>query len=388
MKQLLMAILAATLCYNISYADDNDIEVAKTYEITNSKFKDKKFKSKIKQQRKLRKVKKHQIKKLEKKTLSPAVKAKTSSYLKKLELLSDDSLTAWSNILDANSDTDITYVKSTNTYKIQAEARLINNSYDTNKLKANLNVLKTLGYDSILVRFDCSEDLSVLKSLITDIKSNGFNIFITIVGVDRNKSNYSVFIEADTIDNYLKELAPEAVGIFLNWRRGTSVSHYSIPIEYFNYICNTVRKYNENILIYGEIFYGFINRTRETTPAIYSNIPSNVTGVVVYNYGTYNNNRNYAVKRMFKQKITNFDKLNVIGLVTGYTYGYRSSNNRNFDIKTEYKYKKAVEKSYLDLGCSTVTFLHDGQDIDEIEKNGYKTTDNILEEDLTAWEID
>ena len=389
MKKYFILLISALLCYNFTFAQDiTNINTQVKTELINKKFliKNEKltnqvFKTKIRKDINLRKLKKNLIIKINKKSKTDKLlNFKAKEYIKNLDTLSETNLVEWSNILNQNTTANIEYIANTNKYKIIAEARLINNSYDTIKLKNNLDVLKQLGYNSVLVRFDCSEDIIVLKNLVKDIKNNGFNVFITFIGDDYNTKKWSVFINPANIENYFKELSPEALGVFLCWRRGTSIKRYVIPIEYYNYICNISRKYNKNILIYGEVFYGSLESQYQQEAKLYSNIPENITGILIHNYGYINSNRAYIINKLIKNNISNYNKLNIIGIVNGTAIIQKN-------IKTEYKYKKYIEKSFNKLNCSTITFLRNGLDIRFIKSRKLNISDNILENDLTTWEI-
>lgn len=389
MKKYFILLISALLCYNFTFAQDiTNISTRVKTELINKKFLIKNenltnqvFKTKIRKDINLRKLKKNLITKINKKSKTDKLlNFKAKEYIKNFDTLSETNLVEWTNILNQNTTANIEYIANTNKYKIIAEVRLINNSYDIIKLKNNLDVLKQLGYDSVLVRFDCSEDIIVLKNLVKDIKNNGFNVFITFIGDDYNTKNWSVFINPTNIENYFKELSPEAIGVFLCWRRGTSIKRYVIPMEYYNYICNISRKYNKNILIYGEVFYGSLEPQQQQEAKLYNNIPENITGILIHNYGYRNSNRAYIINKLIKNNISNYNKLNIIGIVNGTAIIQKN-------IKTEYKYKKYIEKSFNKLNCSTVTFLRNGFDIRFIRERKLNISDNILENDLTTWEI-
>ena len=90
-------------------------------------------------------------------------------------------------------------------HKIIGEAWIYNDMYSQdnkdNMLK-NLSFFKGKGYDSVLVRFDCSEDKEKLVSLLDDIVSAGFNVFATYTGQDNASPDWNPFIEPEVIDEY------------------------------------------------------------------------------------------------------------------------------------------------------------------------------------------
>ena len=167
----------------------------------------------------------------------------------------------------------------------------------------NLEFLKSRGYDAVLVRFRCSEDLSKLKQMVMKIKENGLEVFSAYVGLDGENPRWNPFIDPDTIERYVSEIAPLCAGHFLNWR-STSSHVKMLPAEYFNYMCRILRKYNSSILIYGEVYYGRIDPLHEKT-LIYT-APENVTGVVINNMGYYGYNITYIVNSLFAKAVPNY----------------------------------------------------------------------------------
>ena len=212
---------------------------------------------------------------------------KTEVKLNDIRKLDRNMYIKWIKILVANKKCNIAYIKNKKLRKIIGEAWIYNNRYNfqtkENMLK-NLDFFKSKGYGAVLVRFDCSEDKDKLIEMVDDIREAGFEVFGTYVGQDNLKPAWNPYIEPETIEEYISLLAPKFTGFLLNWR-STSNHVKILPIEYFNYICNTLRKVNDKILIYGEVYYGNIDPLRMKT-LIYT-APENVTGIVINNMGYY-----------------------------------------------------------------------------------------------------
>lgn len=380
-------IIAAILCglSFVVFADTtNTVEKTVKKEkikITNPKFSSEKMKKELVKTKKINKIRKLSVSKFKKaKTISERGKQVfQQDYLKTLENSSDDVIESWSDIISDHETCNIKYIKNTKQFRIQNEVKLYNNEYDGEILKNNLTLLKSLGYDSILVRFDCTEDVTVLQSLVKEIKTEGFNIFLTYSGDNYLDEKWSVFTNVGEIETFLKTLAPEATGLLLNWGFGTSINNYIIPEQYYNYICNTARKYNDSILIYGEVFYGKVNRQYESSHSVHYNIPKNVTGVVVSNFGFYNNNRKYALEKMFKQYVPNFSELDVIGLSLGIV-----TTRKTLSFQDEYKSKKYVEDSFRSLNCSTISNFRNVSLREHNKPETVDTTKNILYNNVAA----
>lgn len=293
----------------------------------------------------------------------------------------------WIQILQSNSTCNISFIKNKKIWKIISEAWLYKDRYDSNvkeNMLKNLSFFKENKYDTVLVRFDCTEDIDKLLKMIDDIKNTGFEVFATYVGRDYSCPRWNPFIDPDTIERYIQLVAPKCKGFLLNWR-GTSNHAKILPIEFFNYMCNILRKYNDQILIYGEVYYGYIDPLHNFL--LVSTCPQNATGVVINNVGFRNSNVRYAVNRLFIYACPNYTKIDKLGQVVGYGpyYCSRPGYDANLSLDDEYASKKAVEKAYNKTGHGTVTLSHDGVDDhftwlidDESSKGDYNTTDNIL----------
>lgn len=312
---------------------------------------------------------------------------KTEVKLNDVRQLDRKMYIKWINILAANKTTNIQMVKNRVRRKIVGEAWLYNNKYDAstkaNMLK-NLAFLKSKGYDHILVRFDCSEDIEKLSKMVDDIKEAGFGVFMCYVGQDNLQPRWNPFIDPETIDTYFKEIAPKCAGMLLNWR-STSNHVKILPIEFFNYVCNTIRKYNDQILIYGEVYYGRIDPLRMTT-LIYTS-PANITGLVINNMGYYGYNTTYIVNNLFATSVPDYKKLDKLGQVIGAGpyYCSRAEFDMHLTLDQEYNYKDKVETAFRRTGHGTVTMLHDGVDDNQtslVAEPGsnlwHDTMDNIL----------
>ena len=316
---------------------------------------------------------------------------KTEVKLNDVKKLERKQYLRWINLLAENKKCNIKLIKNTEQRKIIGEAWIQNGNYNSavkeNMLK-NLKYLRSRGYDTVLVRFRCSEDIDQLKQMITDIKDDGFEVFSTFVGLDYENPSWNPFIEPETIEKYINEIAPMCTGYLLNWR-STSNHVKIIPIEYFNYLCNILRKANDQILIYGEVYYGNIDPLRMRT-LIYT-APENITGVMINNMGYYGYNITYVVNNLFATSVPGYRKMDKLGQVIGvapYYCSREATRIKDLTLKKEYDYKAKVEKAFNRTNHGTVTMLHDGVDDNQtrlIAEPGSPrwcdTTDNILYDD-------
>lgn len=200
--------------------------------------------------------------------------------------------------------------------------------------------------------------------MVEDITSAGFGVFGTYVGQDNLCPRWNPYIEPETIEEYFQALAPKMQGFLLNWR-STSNHVKILPVEFFNYLCTTLRKSNSRILIYGEVYYGRIDPLGGTSTLVYT-VPENVTGVLINNMGYYGYNITYIVNSLFTSIVPNYKKIDKIGQVIGYGpyYCSRPEFNANLTLEKEYNYKSKVETAFMRTGYGTVTMSHDGVDDD------------------------
>lgn len=318
---------------------------------------------------------------------------KTRAKLSDIHHLDRDMYLKWINILSSNKVCSIRFIKNRKIRKIISEAWILNKQYSQSNrqnLLKNLDFFKSKEYSTVLVRFDCTEDKTQLANMIDDICQAGFTVFATYVGQDNLCPCWNPYIDPEVLEDYISLIAPKCEGFFLNWR--TMSNHAKVlPIEFFNYMCTTLRKYNDQILLYGEIYYGRIDPLNITT-LLYT-MPSNVTGVVVNNMGYYGYNTKYIVNNLFATAVPGYRKLDKIFQVIGYGPYYCShpDSNANLPIDKEYKYKEEVENSFKRTGYGTATLCHDGVDdgmtyliAKPNAKYSYNTTDNIVY-DIKIW---
>lgn len=303
------------------------------------------------------------------------------AYYKDLQALDRETYYEWIKFLGQHLNSEIEFIKNTNRFKMIGEARIENDKYtdeDRKLLKSNLEVLKNEGYDTVLVRFYCDQDLTLITKMIHDIKSTGMKVFSVYVGLDNRKPCWNPYVKPELIEKYIGEVAPLSEGWLLNWR-STSQHVKLLPKEFFNYISKTVRKYNKTCLIYGEIYYGQIDPLRTT--ALMYNIPENATGVVINNMGFSGYNHQFVANKMFAKIVPNYKNLDRMAQVIGYRPYYSSKNNLYFDTKEEYSYKHKIENNFRKARCGTITMLHDGVDDNYAEDyTTWQSQDNIMKD--------
>lgn len=107
--------------------------------------------------------------------------------LRDLVVLDKESRKLWIRELLSNKSSKYVSVEKGKSFKCIAEAWLENGKYMTEDkavMLKNLKILKKFGYDSVLVRFDGTEDYDSLMEMTDDISENGFSVVSTYVGKD------------------------------------------------------------------------------------------------------------------------------------------------------------------------------------------------------------
>lgn len=306
----------------------------------------------------------------------------SAAYLKDFSRLEYNQQLNWLDVFEKNRTCNIEYIEATKMPKIIGEIRLEKNDeylteYDLERLELNINALKSRGYDSVLFRFYTNQNLEHIVKLLEHIKTFDLDIYVVYVGLDNRKPEpWNPFVDNEELERYISAIAPYATGWLLNWR-STSQHVKLLPKEFFNYLCNTVRTYNKNCLIYGEIYYGQIDPLRTT--ALMYNIPQNASGVLINNMGFYGYNHSFIITKLFAKTVPNYDKLHKIAQVVGYRPYYSSKHNLYLDTNEEFEYKKYIENNFNRVNCGTITFIHDGVDDNYTEDYAnYQSQDNII----------
>lgn len=321
----------------------------------------------------------------------------TSPRMKDLEkLISTSDWTTyyqWLNKLWDNKELDIQLIKPTTSFKIIGEAWIYSNRWDKavkEQFAKNLEWTKAKGYDTVLTRFDCSENITNWLEMVQTIRDSGMKVFTVYVGQDNTCPRWNPYISIDKFESFFKQATAAADGYFLGWRE-TSTHVRLLPSEFFNYICKLAREANPQILIYGEIYYGQTSVSAGRR-ALYYNLPKNISGVVVQNMGFQGYNHGYIAQRLFKKIVPNYKSYDKIFQVIGIGPYYRTKTGHNgawregLTIAEEYAAKAEVENSFRTYGVKTVTMIHDGVDDNftfyiadpKDDQHWNATTDNML----------
>lgn len=260
----------------------------------------------------------------------------------------------WMDIYNTYSSytNDIAFKKVTYIPKIIAEVRAPITADQKARLYSNITYLKnSYRYNTVLVRFDCTENIDTLMEICQHIKyTEQMKVYIAFSPFD--SIDQTIFINPDIFKRYLNTLAPLADGYILGYRRMSQ--HYTKADEpYTNFILDNLRKYNSNILIFGEIYIGekYSNRgVFEVT----SFVPTNASGAILFNAGVETSDIYSIMKKVDK-------KINIIGCVIGSKYYYNTKNKTFESFYKSMKIKSAIQNRFINNGCGGyITFISDG----------------------------
>lgn len=282
-----------------------------------------------------------------------------------------DQFATADGISKVNRKTDIMAIAETCLSKLQISDSLMY------RLDQNLKTLRKRGYQAVLFRFDCTEDVNDLMKIQKCIIDNDMSVILAYSGHDQKTPRWNPLIDPSIISGYLEKLAPDAFAIALGWK--TSSLHFrQMPYEYYNWLAAAARKYNSSILIYGEVFHGRMDVANVIkTDWIYV---QNMNGYIVKNLGYHTSCIENSVIQQQQNLIPEFSDIDKIGEVVGFCPYYRSKMDAELDIETQWQFKVKIEQRFLQIGYSTLTLLNDG--IDDYLTEKYCTNDNLLLNDI------
>ncbi len=223
--------------------------------------------------------------------------------------LGSEYLSDWTEVYEEYADIEpIEYVAPDSDMRMVAEVGLDD---DIEGVCANLQKYKTKGFNAVLLSFDGSENVDQIVEFVKAIKSEcERDLYCAFGGAESVKQ--TVFVDPVAYKALLEALAVECKGFLLGWRR-TSL-HLLLPDEQWtNFHLSTLRGANPNIIIFGEVYYG--ETANSSTYTISHNIPENISGVIVFNYGYDGINQEYLLSKYLPTKIPALKGVNTVGVV-------------------------------------------------------------------------
>lgn len=268
-----------------------------------------------------------------------------------------------------------------------AEARVPETGAQYAILEENLSHYKSLGYNAILVAFNCSEELDALTGLITMIRAKGFSVWFTFAGetskvdgITHITATKSVFPDPVILKKYLSTLSPLCDGFIGMWKR-TSAHFFIQDQPYMDYVARCVREGNPNIPVLGEIYFGStadvpegdgIKRLASGANPVNYLVPrkaNNASGYLVVNLGYSNVNVNGVMRGLLGDQ-KNDQKL---VLISGPNPLFISNKTPDITYAQLRQIYTGLEQRWLNAGARGIVLLHgemsDGSAAEKISNN-------------------
>ncbi len=224
-----------------------------------------------------------------------------SSFMFKPRLNFEQNEQAWADMLGQYKTIEpITYIPADTNLKMITEVSLPTSAVEYTTVYAELTAYKEQGYNTVLLAIDGREDVYTLKYFIKRINEHGLDVYFTFGGYEERTLNLP---PPKQYVNYLRILAPLCKGFLMNWRQ-TSCHTFYITDEWNNMNMSLLREYNPNIIILGEVHYGY-NVDNNGSYGFTYNVPENISGVILVNFGYNGINIEGVVKRLIPKKIGN-----------------------------------------------------------------------------------
>lgn len=326
-------------------------------------------------------------------TAAEAVRKVADMFLDKRNFTADSTLLYDNKILDAwykvyhQTSDPIKFVHIPDGVRMVAEARVPETGEQYAILDENLNHYKSLGYNAILVAFNCGEELDSLTNLIKQIRNKGFNVWFTFAGetskvdgVTHITDTKSVFPDPDILKKYLTTLAPLCDGFIGMWKR-TSAHFFIQDQPYMDYIAKCVREGNPNIPVLGEIYFGSTADVPEgdgikklTSGSNSANylVPrkaNNASGYLVVNLGYSNVN----VKGVMNGLLAAQKDDQKLVLISGPNPLFISTKNPDITYAQLRQIYTGLEQRWMNSGAKGIVLLHgemsDGSASEKISNN-------------------
>lgn len=323
-------------------------------------------------------------------TAAEAVRKVSDMFLDKRNFTADSTLLYDNKILDAwytvyhQPSDPIKFVPIPDGVRMVAEARVPETGEQYAILDENLNHYKSLGYNAILVAFNCGEELDSLTDLISLIRNKGFNVWFTFAGetskVDGKThitDTKSVFPDPSVLKKYLTTLAPLCDGFIGMWKR-TSAHFFIQDQPYMDYIAKCVREGNPNIPVLGEIYFGPTadvpegNGIKKLTSGSNYLVPrkaNNASGYLVVNLGYSNVNVEGVINGLL---VAQKDDQKLV-LISGPNPLFISTKKPDITYAQLRQIYTGLEQRWLNAGVKGIVLLHgemsDGSAAEKISNN-------------------
>ena len=232
-----------------------------------------------------------------------------------------------------------------------AQAEVPTNDTERQILQKNLAFYKSKGYNSVLFRLDDLNKIAQAVETVRMIRSMGLAVW----GYYSNGHYIHgiSFPDPDLLRNALLRIAPELSGWILG-RGRTSVHLFTQDPAYMQYVCRALRAGNPEILLVGELYYGY-NYVRRHDTALYwtYNDHPGTSAIVIHNRGFLGADPRTVISKAGGKP--------VFAVIAGPKKEYLRTR---ITFEKQLKIKQKLEKAYITAGAAgTITEHTDGNEI-------------------------
>lgn len=259
----------------------------------------------------------------------------------------------WMKIYKTNEPYTLEYKPLPAFLQIIAEVKCPADEDQTATLNRNLDFYSKQGYNAALLTFDTTEDLDRLIETARIIRTHGMKIVCAYSGPE--KLRWSIYRDPDVIERYVSHVCAASDAFLIGWRRTSA--HLIIMDEPFrNHLLRSARKFNPEIAVIGEAFYGETALDHRT---VTYNVPANASAVLLFGIGYRGVALELAIDKMF-DKVKNLPR---IGLAIGEKPYYDTKYKTGRTFAENLRIKQRIERRFRNGGCvATLTIRGDGSD--------------------------
>ncbi len=262
----------------------------------------------------------------------------------------------WLAIYRKNEPYTLEYKPLPADLRIIAEAKCPADADQVSALDRNLEFYGKQGYNAVLLTFDTTEDIGRLLDTASLIRAHGLKIVCAYSGPENLR--WSVFRDPDVIADYVSRVCAVSDVYLIGWRRTSC--HLLIQDDAFrNHLLRSARKFNPNIAVLGEAYYGQTAHSNLRTHYVSYNVPENASGVLLFGIGYKGVALEIAMTGMFPA----VKDMPRIGLAIGEKPYFDTHNDTGKTFAQNLAVKQRIERRFRAGGCvGTLTIRGDGSD--------------------------
>lgn len=141
------------------------------------------------------------------------------AHLADFNKLDEKSMRDWTYIMSSNATSAILHVDGKK-FNCIAEAWIRDGKLtakDLENFSTNLKLASERGYDSVLVRYNCNDDLEKLSAVFDTVRHNGMATICVYCGKYIDKS-WNPYADPKTLSEYIKFAASRSDMMLLSWK--------------------------------------------------------------------------------------------------------------------------------------------------------------------------